>query len=35
MSVNDILIESTLHTKGLLKLELEIKLAELEGKDLF
>jgi topoisomerase-4 subunit A len=35
MSVNDILIESTLHTKGLLKLELEIKLAELKEKIFF
>lgn len=35
MSVNDILIESTHHTKGLLKLELEIKLAELKEKIFF
>jgi topoisomerase-4 subunit A len=35
MSVNDILIESTHHTKNLLKLELEIKLAELKEKIFF
>lgn len=35
MSVNDILIESTHHTKGLLKQELEIKLAELKEKIFF
>jgi len=35
MSVNDILVESTHHTKGLLKLELEIKLAELKEKIFF
>ncbi|MEJ7778941.1 MAG: DNA gyrase/topoisomerase IV subunit A [Daejeonella sp.] len=35
MSVNDILIESTHHTKGLLKLELEIRLAELKEKIFF
>lgn len=35
MSVNDILIESTHHTKALLKLELEIKLAELKEKIFF
>jgi topoisomerase-4 subunit A len=35
MSVNDILVESTQHTKGLLKLELEIKLAELKEKIFF
>lgn len=35
MSVNDILIESTQHTKGLLKQELEIKLAELKEKIFF
>ncbi len=35
MSVNDILIESTQHTKNLLKLELEIKLAELKEKIFF
>ncbi len=35
MSVNDILIESTQHTKSLLKLELEIKLAELKEKIFF
>ena len=33
--VNDILIESTHHTKGLLKQELEIKLAELKEKIFF
>jgi topoisomerase-4 subunit A len=35
MSVNDILIESTHHTKGLLKQELEIRLAELKEKIFF
>ena len=35
MSVNDILTESTLHTKALLKQELEIKLAELKEKIFF
>ncbi len=35
MSVNDILRESTLHTKTLLKKELEIKLAELQEKIFF
>lgn len=35
MSVNDILIESTHHTKGLLRQELEIKLAELKEKIFF
>lgn len=35
MSVNDILIESTHHTKNLLRLELEIKLAELKEKIFF
>jgi topoisomerase-4 subunit A len=35
MSVNDILIESTHHTKNLLKQELEIKLAELKEKIFF
>lgn len=35
MSVNDILIESTQHTKGLLKQELEIKLADLKEKIFF
>lgn len=35
MSVNDILIESTNHTKALLKQELEIKLAELKEKIFF
>ena len=35
MSVNDILIESTHHTKNLLKLELEIKLAEVKEKIFF
>ncbi len=35
MSVNDILTESTHHTKNLLKLELEIKLAELKEKIFF
>ncbi len=35
MSVNDILTESTHHTKSLLKLELEIKLAELKEKIFF
>ena len=35
MSVNDILVESTHHTKALLKLELEIKLAELKEKIFF
>ncbi|MES3018094.1 MAG: DNA gyrase/topoisomerase IV subunit A [Bacteroidota bacterium] len=35
MSVNDILIESTHHTKNLLKQELEIKLADLKEKIFF
>ena len=35
MSVNDILIESTHHTKNLLKLELEIRLSELKEKIFF
>ncbi len=35
MSVNDILIENTHHTKDLLKQELEIKLAELKEKIFF
>jgi len=35
MSVNDILVESTQHTKNLLKQELEIKLAELKEKIFF
>ena len=35
MSVNDILIENTHHTKNLLKQELEIKLAELKEKIFF
>ncbi len=35
MSVNDILVESTQHTKNLLKEELEIKLAELKEKIFF
>lgn len=35
MSVNDILIENTNHTKDLLKQELEIKLAELKEKIFF
>ncbi len=35
MSVNDILVESTHHTKNLLKQELEIKLAELKEKIFF
>ncbi|MES2875482.1 MAG: DNA gyrase/topoisomerase IV subunit A [Bacteroidota bacterium] len=35
MSVNDILIESTHHTKSLLRQELEIKLAELKEKIFF
>lgn len=35
MSVNDILMESTHHTKGLLKQELEIRLAELKEKIFF
>ena len=35
MSVNDILVESTHHTKGLLKQELEIRLAELKEKIFF
>ncbi|MEO8795080.1 MAG: DNA gyrase/topoisomerase IV subunit A, partial [Daejeonella sp.] len=35
MSVNDILIESTQHTKALLKQELEIKLADLKEKIFF
>ena len=35
MSVNDILIESTHHTKSLLKQELEIRLAELKEKIFF
>lgn len=35
MSVNDILIESTHHTKNLLKQELEIKLADLREKIFF
>lgn len=35
MSVNDILTESTLHTKSLLKQELEIKLADLKEKIFF
>lgn len=35
MSVNDILIESTQHTKSLLKQELEIRLGELQEKILF
>lgn len=35
MSVNDILIESTNHTKGLLKRELEIKLHDLQEKIFF
>jgi topoisomerase-4 subunit A len=35
MSVNDILIESTNHTKGLLRQELEIKLADLKEKIFF
>lgn len=35
MSVNDILIENTKHTKGLLKQELEIKLNELQEKIFF
>ncbi|MGB4399466.1 MAG: DNA gyrase/topoisomerase IV subunit A [Daejeonella sp.] len=35
MSVNDILIESTHHTKGLLRQELEIKLADLKEKIFF
>ena len=35
MRVNDILVESTHHTKNLLKLELEIKLAELKEKIFF
>ena len=35
MSVNDILVESTHFTKGLLKQELEIKLAELKEKIFF
>jgi topoisomerase-4 subunit A len=35
MSVNDILVESTHHTKALLKQELEIKLAELKEKIFF
>ncbi len=35
MSVNDILVESTHHTKNLLKQELEIKLADLKEKIFF
>ena len=35
MSVNDILVESTHHTKNLLRQELEIKLAELKEKIFF
>ena len=35
MRVNDILVESTHHTKNLLKLELEIRLAELKEKIFF
>ena len=35
MSVNDILVESTHHTKSLLRQELEIKLAELKEKIFF
>jgi len=35
MSVNDILIENTKHTKSLLKLELEIRLHELQEKIFF
>jgi topoisomerase-4 subunit A len=35
LSVNDILIQNTVHTKGLLKLELEIKLHELQEKIFF
>lgn len=35
MSVNDVLIENTAHTKGLLKQELEIKLNELQEKIFF
>ena len=35
MSVNDILTENTAHTKGLLKQELEIRLAELKEKIFF
>ncbi len=35
MSVNDVLIESTQHTKSLLKQELEIRLAELKEKIFF
>ncbi|MGY4386418.1 topoisomerase-4 subunit A [Pedobacter sp. UYP24] len=35
LSVNDILVQNTQHTKGLLKLELEIKLHELQEKIFF
>ncbi|HXH99113.1 MAG TPA: DNA gyrase/topoisomerase IV subunit A [Sphingobacteriaceae bacterium] len=35
MSVNDILVESTEHSKGLLKMELELRLAELKEKIFF
>lgn len=35
MSVNDILVESTEHTKSLLKMELELRLAELKEKIFF
>jgi topoisomerase IV subunit A len=35
MSVNDILVESTEHTKNLLKMELELRLAELKEKIFF
>lgn len=35
LSVNDILIQNTIHTKGLLKQELEIKLHELQEKIFF